>query len=180
MQTTQIKPYKLQTYSSIDPGSDLWRRLENNPDWIMQPKYNDIRLQVHVIDNHLHVFNRHGEPYHGDFPGGLVLAWAIRGELGDCVIDCGLFFDSLLLYDLLDASLVYKDRLGIIQGAGIEASSTFVIQTPPTFPFTGKIKIHQADYWAKKEGVVLKNLNGKLRLSTVSAPQTRDVLKYRF
>lgn len=188
--------YYPSSYGRIQYGSALWRELEASPRWVLEKKYNEIRCQVHLNgDDLIGAYNRHGEALSHAITDEMVAHLGSQ-ERGYCVYDCGLrthkvkgFNGGLLLYDQLVwrgrplTGIKRMDRVIYWPCVWWDAPANngpLAVSSPfPHFANWDQVIAGLRDD-PEAEGVVLKNVDGKLRLSRASSQKTNDILKWRF
>lgn len=194
--------YYPMAYERIRFGSGLWAKLAQNPRWVLEKKYNEIRCQIHIIDYELvAVYNRHGHKLSHPIADTMLEMIGGYGR-GECIYDCGLrtckipgYRNKLVIYDciryngLLLTDTAYERRLELLPVVEFDRplnryhsfGECAVVSRPAQFHNNDwNDVIAELPMDDEAEGVVLKNLDGLLRLSRVAAPKTCDILKWRF
>jgi len=175
---------------SID--QPLFQKLSDSPDWVAEPKYNGSRLVLAIDGNEMEFWNRHGEKfdYRPDENLRNALLEFASHTKGLCVFDGELRHNKvpgvrhkIVLWDTLGwdghllANETYKARYRLIP----------LMESPPL------TLVHQVNgenvsftsvftSWVEDpeiEGLVLKNLNGKLNLSRTAGQPSNWMVKVR-
>ena len=195
MKITEFKYFYPERAALIHKDQPLFETLSKDPKWIAEPKFNGSRLQLHHLhDNTWEFWNRHGQKFsYTPSPellkdlNGLNLKgyWLLDGELRHNKV-VGVR-DKVVLYDVFVAeghilnTQTFEERRGILE-----------VLFHYNGPYTGDILDLTAQYdtnFSKEferygddkeiEGLVLKNLNGKLNLGRTSSPKSTWQFKVR-
>ena len=189
--------------------ADSFDQMSNDEEWVCEPKYNGSRCLVHLLDGKVEFWDRHGkhlkynnDPLH-DEGRKKIVAELIRifGDKGYFVLDSELrhnkvtgIQNKLVIYDIhvfenevLNKILFdYRRRLleNKIREAGVDNYRQNAVHLIYQFPISFK-KVFD-DYVGGKygdpdefEGIVIKNLNGKLKLGRASGTDSMWMLKVR-
>jgi len=177
---------------------DLFTRLDNDPHMIAEKKYNGQRLELHYLDGHFQFWNRHGAEL--QFQPDAKLMFALRefasNLKGYCIFDGELrhnkvvgVHQKIVLYDMfmfdgeLAVSLRFSDRRRILRRTGLKQEY-------------GDRPLSKTGWWQKSgygfkeafesaikdpeiEGLVIKDLRGKLNLSRTNNQDSDWMWKVR-
>jgi ATP-dependent DNA ligase len=194
MNFTYLYPEKPKLISINQP---LFQKLSDDPRWVAEPKYNGNRLVLAVDGNDVEFWNRHGERF--DYEPDENLRDALDEFAGHtkglCVFDGELRHNKvpgirhkIVLWDTLmwDGKLLttaYRERrehfnqfpepvrLLTRNGGALTAAYGVGRGFRPSF-----------DFWTQDpeiEGLVIKNLNGKLNLSRTAGQDSNWMVKVR-
>jgi ATP-dependent DNA ligase len=177
----------------VPPASSLIDKLSDHPTWIAQPKYNGNRLQLHFLNGEWQFWNRHKARLNfkpdAELKQGLDLLasrlqgyWLMDGELRDRKVK-GIrsqivLWDVFLMNGLMLNNSTYLQRRQILSGvmAGMDGPPLELIKQFKT-DFRGVFSDLIQD--PEIEGIVMKNLDGKLNLSRTSGQDSAWMLKVR-
>jgi ATP-dependent DNA ligase len=177
----------------VPPASPLIDKLSDDTRFIAQPKYNGNRLQLHFLNGEWQFWNRHGKRL--NFIPDLELQkalnilscrlqgyWLFDGELRDKKVkgirSQVVLWDVFLMNGLMLNNSTYQERRQILSGVmvGLDGRPLELIKQFKTdfrAVFSDLIKDPEI------EGIVMKNLDGKLNLSRTSGQDSAWMLKAR-
>ena len=164
----------------------LFEGLSQNPAWIAEPKYNGSRLQLHVIDGAFHFWNRHQEPLvytpsrevldslrSLDLKGYWLFDGEMRHNKTKGIERQAVLYDVFIANgELLNAKPFWWRRQimagikGLLVGDEEAVSLTHQYQDRFKEAFDGLITRDEI------EGLVIKNLQGRLNLGRARATET--------
>lgn len=167
----------------------------DDPKWIAEPKYNGSRLQLHHLpDGTWQFWNRHGQKMSynptpellKDLNGlGLKGYWLLDGEMRHNKVkgvrNRVVFYDVFVADGHILNTQTFQERRLILETLfhynGPDVGD--ILDLAPQFDtdFLKKFEGYLPD--AEIEGLVLKNLNGKLNLGRTSSPKSTWQLKVR-
>lgn len=180
----------------ISIGQPLFAALSNNPMWVAEPKYNGSRLVLSIDGEKIEFWNRHGRKFGYAPPDALrsTLMDFQRETSGWCLFDGELrhnkvkgIRDRIVIWDVL----VWDGKL--LVGVPYWQRRTYL---PLHFPTTDSFRFirqypgggNSASFkslfreWTQDpeiEGMVIKNLNGKLNLSRTNCQDSNWMVKVR-
>ena len=194
MDITYLYPEKPKLISIDQP---LFQKLSDDPKWVAEPKYNGSRLILVVNGKNIELWNRHGERF----------SYAPNDELQNTLKDFAGFTHGLCMFDgELRHNKVSGIRHKIVlwdvfmwNGKLLTATyhdrrEHFNRLPEPIHLLTrndgsltaaygiGKDFRPNFDFWTQDpeiEGLVLKNLNGKLNLSRTAGQPSNWMFKVR-
>ena len=167
--------------------SNAFEEMSNHPDYIAQPKFNEQRCELHLIDGVGHFWDRHGKeltynsnPAYAEGKNEIVRILVEKfGDKGYFQFDAGLRHNKvhgvnhkLVIYDIfiykneILNKLIYNERREILEGY---FGKNFIYDEDKTVhlinEYRDNFKKVYDDYINSSEefeGIVIKNLNGKL------------------
>jgi ATP-dependent DNA ligase len=171
----------------------LFESLSQNPAWVAEPKYNGSRLQLHVIDGAFHFWNRHQEPLvytpsrevldslrSLDLKGYWLFDGEMRHNKTKGIKHQAVLYDVFIANgELLNAKPFWWRRqiMAGIKGlfVGDDATVSLTHQYRDRFreAFDGLITRDEI------EGLVIKNLQGRLNLGRTRATDSTWMWKVR-
>ena len=175
----------------ISKDQPLFQRLNDNPSWIAEFKYNDNRLQLHNLNGKFEFWNRHNQLLSYK-PTDKMINGLNKLDLpkGYNLFDGGLRHNKvvgvrnkIILFDvfiwdgevLLDKT--FKERRKILDSVlGYESET---IRTTEQFNTHFNILYNNILNDPEIEGLIIKDLNGKLNLSRVSGQDSVWMKKIR-
>ena len=174
---------------------DLFGRLSANPAWIAEPKYNGSRLLLHRLPSGVFQFwNRHNERFNFVASGELVAAlMALPLEDGKYYLFDGelrhnktvgvrqkiVLYDVFIFGDELLCGMPFEDRRGILETLGKNGGSYEALTIAPQYPGDFRAVYDLLTPSPEIEGLVMKNLGGKLDLGRKRAANSRWMMKVR-
>ena len=174
---------------------DLFGRLSADPAWIAEPKYNGKRLELHRLPSGIWLFyNRHGEVM--DYtPSAEVTAalaalplepgkyYLFDGELRDRKVkgvrDMIVLYDVFIFADELLAGTTFKDRRHILATLQKRGGFYECLSIAPQFSHNFREVYDDLTPNPEIEGLVMKNLGGKLDLGRKRAANSTWMMKAR-
>jgi ATP-dependent DNA ligase len=173
----------------------LFSRLSEDPRWIAEPKYNGSRLELHRLPSGIWQFwNRHGERFAFVAIQELVdalLAMPLEAEkyyLFDAelrhnktkgvrqkivIYDCFIFANGLL------TGVPFEDRRGILETLEKDGGGYECLTIAPQYPGDFRAVYDELTPDPEIEGLVMKNLGGKLSLGRKRAVDSAWMMKVR-
>jgi ATP-dependent DNA ligase len=177
----------------VHRDQELVHRLSMNPDYFGEIKFNGNRLVLHVMDGVPEFWGRHGDKLKYK-PSDSVLS-AIREKIpttGYYVFDGELRHnkvvgvrDKIVLWDVFvwenkTVRLEYKDRRELLKNLNLNTNldSTLILieQCEGNFKETFDRLITESDEF---EGIVMKNIHGKLNLGRTGGKNSQWMFKIR-
>lgn len=173
---------------------DLFGRLSADPAWIAEPKFNGKRLELHCLPSGaLYFYNRHGEVM-AYTPTAELIAnlaaldlkgyWLFDGELRDRKVK-GVR-DQVVLYDVFIAEgelltgVSFADRRGILETLfHYSGPYTDTLTLADQYPGDFRAVYDELTPNPEIEGLVMKNLGGKLDLGRKRAANSGWMMKVR-
>lgn len=184
---------------------DLFEKLSKDKDWVAEPKINGSRLQLHIIDGKVQFWGRDGELLKYEPNDSLIKAlkklelqgyWLFDGELRHnktidirnrvCLYDVFIQEGELLL------GVPFRKRRQILEDLiqeeypGDELDRQFhhrftsnLITIPEQYSFGFREIFNHLTQADEIEGLVLKNLNGKLNLGRKAGINSAWMYKIR-
>ena len=178
---------------SID--QPLFDEFSQNKNWIAEPKYNGSRLLLHRLPSGVFQFwNRHQERFNFVAGGELVAAlmalplepgkyYLFDGELRHnktvgvknkiVLYDCFIFADELL------CGVPFDDRRGILKTLNKDGGGYEALTIAPQYPGDFRAVYDLLTPSPEIEGLVMKNLGGKLDLGRKRAANSGWMMKVR-
>ena len=179
----------------------LVQKMSDDPNFVAQPKFNEQRCELHLLNGEVEFWDRHGKPLdYNSNPrykkGREAISDYFRkafGNFGYFLFDCGLrhnkvpgIHDKLVVYDIfiqkdeLLNKLTYKSRIDILMrvlGSDINDTVHFVNSYPDAFLeyFVNYVNDPSEEF----EGLVMKNMNGKFKLGRTSGINSNWMYKIR-
>jgi ATP-dependent DNA ligase len=177
----------------VHRDQELVNRMSENPDYVGEIKFNGIRLVLHVIDGKPQFWGRHGE----------ILTYkpsdTVLGEIREKIPTEGYYIfdgelrhnkvpgvrDKIVLWDVLawagrTTRSAYTVRRELLKSLNLDTSldSTLILieQCEGNFKETFDRLITESDEF---EGIVMKNLKGKLNLGRTGAKNSQWMFKIR-
>jgi ATP-dependent DNA ligase len=175
----------------ININQPLFQKLQDDPDWVAEPKYNGSRLILIVNGEDVEFWNRHGEQfdYRPDEDLRKTLIEFAERTRGICLFDGELrhnrvqnvkhhiaLWDTFMWDGKLLANMPYMER------------QNYIPQPKFVKDKMAPISQHMGDFrelfheWTKDpeiEGMVIKNLKGKLNLSRTAGQSSNWMFKVR-
>ena len=171
----------------------LFESLSQNRQWVAEPKYNGSRLQLHVIEGAFHFWNRHGEPLvytpsrevldslrSLDLKGYWLLDGEMRHNKSKGIKHQVVLYDVFISNgELLNGKPFWWRRQimagikGLFVGDGETVSLTHQYRDRFKEAYTGLITRDEI------EGLVIKNLQGRLNLGRTRATDSTWMWKVR-
>jgi ATP-dependent DNA ligase len=195
MKLTEFKYFYPERAGLMHKDQPLFETLSNNPDWIAEPKYNGSRLQLHYLpDNSWQFWNRHGQKMsYTPSPellhdlNGLKLRgyWLLDGELRHNKVK-GVNH-RVVIYDVFVADGIILSDIPFIQRR-LALEQLFKCSGPSvsdildlTWQYSTNFRQEFDKYKDNQEieGLVIKNLKGKLNLGRTSSPKSTWQWKVR-
>jgi ATP-dependent DNA ligase len=174
---------------------DLFGRLSADPAWIAEPKFNGSRLLLHRLPSGIWQFwNRHQERFSFVAGGELVAAlmalplepgkyYLFDGELRHnktvgvrqkiVLYDCFIFGDELL------CGVPFEDRRGILATLQKRGGFFEALTIAPQYSYNFREVYDELTPNPEIEGLVMKNLGGKLDLGRKRAANSSWMMKIR-
>jgi ATP-dependent DNA ligase len=190
----EFKYFYPERAALIHKDQPLFETLSKDPKWIAEPKFNGCRLQLHhLADNTWEFWNRHGQKMSYNPSSellkdlnelGLKGYWLLDGELRNNKV-AGIK-DRVVLYDVfvVDGHILntqtFQERREILETlfhycGPYDEILDLTVQF--NTDFTKEFERYGDD--KEIEGLVLKNLNGKLNLGRTSSPKSIWQFKVR-
>lgn len=182
----------------------LFDWLSKDKNWVAEAKLNGSRLQLHFLNGHWEFWGRHGEPLAYKPTDNLLKALKKLGLKGYWLFDGELRHNKtkgiqnrICLYDMiiqegkLLLGMPFKERRKILQSLILEEYPTdnmdkidgqFVkqlITIPKQYPFGFKSVFGHLTKEDEIEGLVIKNLEGKLNLGRKAGTNSGWMWKVR-
>jgi len=173
----------------------LFEALSNDPKWVAEPKYNGSRLLLAIDGGEIEFWNRHGRQFGYRPPEFLRATLSDFGSevKGKCLFDSELRHnkvqgvrDRIVIWDVLmwNGSLLldvpYRHRRMYLPWEfPTNESFSFIQQYPGGNGTPFKVLFHDWTQDPEIEGMVIKNLNGKLNLSRTSGQDSNWMVKVR-
>lgn len=173
----------------------LFSRLSDDPAWIAEPKYNGSRLLLHRLPSGTWQFwNRHHERFNFVASGELVAAlmalplepgkyYLFDGELRDRKVkgvrDMIVLYDVFIFGDELLTGTTFKDRRHILATLQKRGGFYEALTIAPQFSFNFREVYDDLTPNPEIEGLVMKNLGGKLDLGRKRAANSGWMMKVR-
>ena len=192
MNFTYLYPERPKLISINQP---LFEKLSDDPKWVAEPKYNGSRL-VLAVNGKVELWNRHGEKF--DYQPDDTLQNALNDFAshtnGMCVFDGELrhnkvagvrhkivLWDTLVWDGELQTSKPYLVRQTNLVNTCMCLTTGQVRRLSMCPQHMGKFKDLYRDYIQDPEieGLVIKNLNGKLNLSRTAGQPSNWMFKVR-
>ncbi len=188
--------------------SDAFGQMSNDPDYIAQPKFNEQRCELHLIDGEAHFWDRHGKeltynsnPAYTEGKNEIVRILVEKfGDKGYFQFDAGLRHNKvsgvkhkLVIYDIFIYKnevlnkLIYDERRKILEGYFGNYDYDEINKTVHLInEYKDNFKRVYDDYVdgnhgnaEEFEGLVMKNLKGKLKLGRASGADSLWMFKVR-
>ncbi len=173
----------------IHVDSDLLDRLSQDPAWIAEKKYNEQRLELHCNGN-FEFWNRHGKKLGYDPSVEVSEALGNVPLRGYCLFDGGLRHNKtkgvrhkVIIYDVyawdskMLLSMPFEERRALI-GELFPCEET-VLRIPDQHPGNFKQTFHDVIQEDEIEGLVLKNLKGKIAPGRTAPIKSNWMFKVR-
>lgn len=182
--------------------SDAFGQMSNDPDYIAEPKFNEQRCELHLIDGECHFWDRHGKelnynsnPMYSDGKNAISKIFLDKfGDKGYSIFDTGLrhnkvegIKNKLVIYDIhcyqneLLNRIPFKERRDILElnfkDTKLDDIVHLITQHKDNFKETFKMYAHHAS--GEFEGLVMKSLKGMLKLGRVSNAKSLWMFKTR-
>ena len=182
-----------------------FQEMSDSKDWVCEPKYNGSRCMVHILDGEVEFWDRHGKHlnYNNDplYEDGRnkIKAELIRvfGDKGYYVLDGELrhnkvrgIYNKLVIYDIhvyynaVLNKIIFKDRRKILEDLDLSIFNEHNVHL--IYQYNRDFKFHFDDliegYYGDPdefEGIVIKNVNGKLKLGRASGSDSTWMFKVR-
>jgi ATP-dependent DNA ligase len=192
MKLTGFKYFWPERAGLLHKDQPMFETLSQDGNWIAEPKYNGSRLQLHHLpDGTWEFWNRHGQkmsfspsPEILQDLNGLKLEgyWLLDGELRHNKVK-GVrqqiaFYDVFIANGELLANKIFIDRRLLLEEIFKNSGGDSLILVPQ---FVGNFKEKFDSYKddPEIEGLVIKNLKGKLNLGRTSSPKSTWQWKVR-
>jgi len=185
--------------------SDAFQEMSESDDWVCEPKYNGSRCEVHILDGHVEFWSRHGkhlkynsDPLHEDEREKIkkILIEKV-GDKGYFVFDGELRHNKvtgiqnmLVIYDIhiykneVLNRMVFGDRRLLLENMGFSIFNGDIVHL--IYQYKDRFQNHfdafiRGDYGDPDEfeGLVLKNLKGRLILGRTSGTKSLWMFKVR-
>lgn len=191
MNIESFKYYYPEKPQLININQPLFNKVSENDKWVAEYKYDGSRLQLHVIDNSYLFWSRHGKQL--DYRPNIEMI----DELNKLNLPSGYFlfdgelrhnkvkgvYNKIIIYDvfiwnnelLINKPFEYRRKI---------LESVFKIEKEP-LGITKQFNTNFNDIYNSVisnneiEGLVMKNMNGKLNINTVSNQNSNWMLKVR-
>jgi ATP-dependent DNA ligase len=170
----------------------LFERLSQDRDWVAESKYNGSRLQLHHANAAWQFWNRHEElmayapsPDVLDALGGLNLSgyWLFDGELRHGktkgVRHQIVLYDVFIMEGELLLNKPFGERRGILETLLHYLGDYHVLSLPEQYPEEFRQVFDRVTRDEEIEGLVLKNVKGRLRLGRTRAAESSWMWKVR-
>lgn len=187
--------------------TDAFKKMSESKDWIAEPKFNGSRCEVHMLNGNVEFWDRHGK--HLDYnsnslynDGRLNIIAELRkafGYKGYFVLDGELrhnkvegIQNKLVIYDIhvykneVLNKLTFKERRNILESHFrnwyYDISVPVHLINQHKTDFDGVFSDYVSGEWGNSdefEGIVIKNINGKLNLSRSSNRKSNWMFKIR-
>lgn len=173
----------------------LFSRLSQDPAWIAEPKYNGRRLELHRLPSGTWLFyNRHGEKM--DYTPNAEVAAALAAlpledgtynlfdsELRDRRVrgirDMVVLYDTFIFGGELLFGVPFENRRGILETLNKDGGGYEALTIAPQYPGDFREVYDLLTPNPEIEGLVLKNLGGKLDLGRKRAANSSWMFKIR-
>jgi len=169
---------------------ELVTRLSKDQNWVAEKKYNENRLQLHYINGKFQFWNRHEEQLQYSPNEALRIALNALPLKGYCLFDGGLRHNKtkgvrhkIMFYDvfiwnnklLIDKPFWYRRHIveKLVEIGGDP------LGTPDWYEHSFVDWFHAVIEEDEIEGLVLKDLRGKLRLGRTAAHESKWMWKLR-
>lgn len=179
----------------ISINQQLFDTIAKDPRWVAEPKYNGSRLLLYVNGDRIEFWNRHGRRFDYKPPEFLraTLSDFGRKVSGECLFDSELRHnkvqgvrDRIVIWDvlmwngdlLLDVPYRHR-RMYLPWEFPTNESFSFIQQHPGGNGTPFKVLFHDWIQDPEIEGMVIKNLNGKLNLSRTAGQSSNWMFKVR-
>jgi ATP-dependent DNA ligase len=182
--------------------SEAFKKFSDDPDYIAEPKFNEQRCELHLINGVAHFWDRHGKELdynkNASYAEGKKVITQIFvdkfGDMGYFIFDTGLrhnkvsgINNKLVIYDIhvykdeVLNQLTFEERRNILEGYfkknnDVDDTVHLIHQRPDNFKKWFK---YYTDGSNEFEGLVMKNKKGKLKLGKVSASDSTWMFKVR-
>lgn len=201
MKIREFKYFYPEKPTLIVRDQPLVRKMSDDPNFVAQPKFNEQRCELHLINGTVEFWDRHGKKLDYDTNIRTIkernqIADYFRktfGDFGYFLFDCGLrhnkvsdINNKLVVYDIfiykdeLLNKLTYKNRIDILKRflvSDIDNIVHLVNNHPDNFvEHFERYSNHPSDEF---EGLVIKNLNGKFKLGRTSGINSTWMFKIR-
>lgn len=185
--------------------TDAFQEMSDSPSWVCEPKYNGARCEVHILDGKVEFWDRHGkhlkynsDPLHEDAREVLIKELVrIFGSTGYHVLDGELrhnkvtgIQNKLVIYDIhihnneVLNKMVFQDRRALLESLGFSIYNGDAVHL--IYQYKDDFKRNFESFIAGNygdadefEGIVIKNLNGKLKLGRASGSDSIWMFKVR-
>ena len=174
----------------------LFSRLSEDPGWIAEPKKNGKRLELHRLPSGIWQFwNRHGERMSFIAGNDLVSAllampleagkyYLFDGELCDGKVkgirQRIMLYDVFIFADELLTGVPFADRRGILETLEKNGGGYYeALSIAPQYPGDFRAVYDELTPNPEIEGLVMKNLGGKLDLGRKRAANSGWMMKVR-
>jgi len=185
-------------------GQDVFTELSNDPQWIAEPKYNGSRCIVHIINGKVEFWDRHGKKLDFDTNAlytegrnkikkilinkfGKVGYFVFDGELRHNKvrgIQCKLVIWDCFIFnhEVLNKLPYWARRSNIEEKMKVDSNDPVTLIRQWKNDFKTVYDEYVSGKWGDPdefEGVVMKNVNGKLNLGRVSGSPSNWMYKIR-
>lgn len=195
MQIKNFKYFYPEKPVLISIDQDLFERLSNDPDWIAEPKYNGQRCPLWIIDGKVEFWGRHGKllKYNEDPDPEMVAILTKKFPKGVFLFDAELrhnkvkgIRNKLVIWDVfiwrgefLNKQQYWSRRAMLeIKFEFIDNDTVTLIEQHST-DFKKHFAVYANDPTDEFEGLVLKNVHGKINLGRTSASDSNWMWKVR-
>jgi ATP-dependent DNA ligase len=205
MKFSEIKYFYPEKPVLILIESDAFQEMSDDPNWVCEPKYNGSRCEVHILDGHIEFWDRHGkhlkynsDPLHEDERETIkeILLEKV-GTKGYFVFDSELrhnkvtgIQNKLVIYDIhvykneVLNRMLFGERRKLLESLGFSIFNGDTVHLIYQYKDDFKVIFDSfvaGDYGDPDEfeGIVIKNLNGKLVLGRSSGTDSIWMFKVR-
>lgn len=198
MKLTELTYFFPEKPVLISAEQSLFKLISNHEDWVAEFKYNGSRLQLHCLpDGSFQFWDRHGGQLAYTPDDGmleLLNQWRKKLPDGYAIFDGELRHNKTIgvrhrikLYDVFViggeflADKTFKERRKILENTGLtdmELTLSLTKQYTTDFPtiFNDIVNVFNDD---ELEGLVLKDLNGKLNLKRTGGTGQKSMWMYK-
>jgi ATP-dependent DNA ligase len=186
--------------------TEEFNKLSKDPDYICEPKFNGSRCQLHLIDGVAHFWDRHGKELSYNTNALYVegrkkiVDKLIRllGSEGYYLFDCELrhnkvegvqnklvIFDIHIFKNKFLNRLTFRERRDILEKIFdipekfIDTCPESIVHLIKQYPIRFEEIFNHYSKFDEFEGVVIKNLNGKLNLGRTASKKSMWMFKVR-
>lgn len=179
----------------IHVEQDLFGRLSADPAWIAEPKYNGSRLELQRLPSGIWLFyNRHGEKF------SYTPSLEVTAALAAIPLEAGKYYlfdgelrhnktvgvrNKIVLYDVfvfgdeLLTGVIFEERRGILETLNKRSGCAKALTIAPQYPGDFRAVFDELTPDPEIEGLVMKNLGGKLDLGRKRAANSSWMMKVR-
>lgn len=151
------------------------QNLLNNPDWIVQEKFDGVRFMLNKKNEQITALNRKGKIV--SVPNNISKA---AEKLGNCLLDGELVGETLYVFDILELNnncvrnKSVNERINLLRSLSVDNSNII---------FVDVVKENKIEFFEKltkenKEGIVFKNINANYNVGRPASGG--NYLKYKF